>query len=516
MSRITLNGPQVTFRIFSLIHEDRERFRRAYRKVLLTATLISYPAFATLVVVAPPILSRSVWRTVAVGGGPVSNPLPRGNAQDTECVCQHRRTGHGTESGPRSGGRSCPSCSSLLAVAAFSRWGIEGAAFGVLAASLTMSVLMHSMLRGATGLTVQDVLAPQVPAITCAAGAATIAVLVGYALHAMEPTPRPWVVLIAQISSAMAFFLGFILLLVSPRCERSFERLCSIWHPVGRGPSRCRRHRPWGVYRQLSKLECPQPVCRPRAESMGRCMDEPAADLLASCAATLRPVLHWRAQPPAVARRWATEGLWTRQSAQVRCLWTSRRRCYGTSHAFPAGIDSSYSGPRGAGAGSLARQDAGPLIAYVFYPKFWPYIQYLDADYLVYHAYDLFERNRGWSKKLDVFQRLLMQRADLAISSSEAIGNALESRYGRAPTVIANGADYDAFVGAASTGGPEPTDLSAIPRPRIGYAGALSRKVDFELIAKLARRRRQWQFVLIGEVRSLDGPLPHGARGGPK
>ena len=149
---------------------------------------------------------------------------------------------------------------------------------------------------------------------------------------------------------------------------------------------------------------------------------------------------------------------------------------------------------------------AGPLIAYVFYPKFLPYIEYLDADYLVYHAYDLFERNRGWSKKLDVFQRLLMQRADLAISSSEAIANALESRYGRAPTVIANGADYDAFVSAANTGGPEPADLSAIPRPRIGYTGALSRKVDFELIAKLARRRRQWQFVLIGEVRSLDGP----------
>ena len=34
-SRLTLNGPNVTFRIFALIHEDRERFRRAYRKVLL-------------------------------------------------------------------------------------------------------------------------------------------------------------------------------------------------------------------------------------------------------------------------------------------------------------------------------------------------------------------------------------------------------------------------------------------------------------------------------------------------
>ena len=151
-------------------------------------------------------------------------------------------------------------------------------------------------------------------------------------------------------------------------------------------------------------------------------------------------------------------------------------------------------------------QDEGPVIAYVFHPKFWPYIEYLDADYLVYHAYDLFERNRGWNDKLDDFQRLLVQRADLAFSSSEVTADALESRYGRAPTVIANGADYEAFVGAADAPGPEPTDLSTIPRPRIGYTGALSRKVDFELIATLARRRPQWQFVLIGEVRNLDGP----------
>ena len=151
-------------------------------------------------------------------------------------------------------------------------------------------------------------------------------------------------------------------------------------------------------------------------------------------------------------------------------------------------------------------QDAGPLTAYVFHPKFWPYIKDLDPDYLVYHAYDLFERTRGWSKTLDLFQRLLCQKADLVVSSSQAIADVLERKYGRVPTVIANGVDYDAFVSAADSGEPDPAELLAIPRPRIGYAGALSRKVDFELIATIARRRRQWHFVFMGEVRSLDGP----------
>jgi glycosyltransferase involved in cell wall biosynthesis len=150
-------------------------------------------------------------------------------------------------------------------------------------------------------------------------------------------------------------------------------------------------------------------------------------------------------------------------------------------------------------------RDAGPLTAYVFHPKFWPYIYDLDPDHVVYHAYDLFERSRGWSERLDRFQRFLCQKADLVVSSSQTIADVLESKYGRAPTVIANGVDYDAFVSAADRGGPEPAELQAIPRPRIGYTGGISRKLDFELITTLARRRRQWHFVLMGEVRSLDG-----------
>ena len=149
-------------------------------------------------------------------------------------------------------------------------------------------------------------------------------------------------------------------------------------------------------------------------------------------------------------------------------------------------------------------ENAGPLIAYVFHPKFWPYLEYLDADHVVYHAYDLFERNSGWSGKLDSFQRRLIERADLIVASSDAIAQALEGKYGRSVTVIGNGADYEAFVHAADAGAPEPPDLAAIPRPRIGYVGALSRKIDFELIAMLAQRKRRWQFVLMGEVRSLD------------
>ena len=41
------------FRIFALIHKEPERFRRAYRKVILTVSLIAFPIFAGLLAAAP-------------------------------------------------------------------------------------------------------------------------------------------------------------------------------------------------------------------------------------------------------------------------------------------------------------------------------------------------------------------------------------------------------------------------------------------------------------------------------
>jgi O-antigen/teichoic acid export membrane protein len=208
-SRLTLNGPNVTFRIFALIHEDRERFRRAYRKVILTSTLLSYPALATLIVVAPPlflILFGDKWlsavapfQILCVAAMPkMLNAFASTAVQAIGQVWSEVW-------------RQLVSILLLVvAVAAFSRWGIEGAAAGVLVATLAQSVLMYGLLGTTSGLTPRDVWAPQVPSLLCAAGAATLAVLAGQALRLIEPAPRPWVLLLAQTSVAIAFFVGFV------------------------------------------------------------------------------------------------------------------------------------------------------------------------------------------------------------------------------------------------------------------------------------------------------------------
>jgi len=63
-----------------------------------------------------------------------------------------------------------------------------------------------------------------------------------------------------------------------------------------------------------------------------------------------------------------------------------------------------------------------------------------------------------------------------------------------------NGGDYEHFAGVQ----PAPPTAS----PAIGYYGKISRRVDAQLVAALARLRPAWQFQLVGETLGAElGPL---------
>jgi len=150
----------------------------------------------------------------------------------------------------------------------------------------------------------------------------------------------------------------------------------------------------------------------------------------------------------------------------------------------------------------LDREGDGPLVAWCFHPKFWPFIPHLSPDRLIYHAYDLYHRQTRWTSELADMQQRFLDRADLVVASSAPIAEYLTEQSGRDVLVIENAADFDAF--AVNAADPEPADLAAVPHPRIGYAGTLNAKVDFALLAQLAARRPHWHLVLIGSVGRLD------------
>ncbi|MGH9892622.1 MAG: glycosyltransferase family 1 protein, partial [bacterium] len=62
-----------------------------------------------------------------------------------------------------------------------------------------------------------------------------------------------------------------------------------------------------------------------------------------------------------------------------------------------------------------------------------------------------------------------------------------------------HGVDFDNFARAQDPTLPIPEDIGNLPRPIVGYFGAIDRWVDLELVDYLARSRPRWSFVFIGK-----------------
>lgn len=150
----------------------------------------------------------------------------------------------------------------------------------------------------------------------------------------------------------------------------------------------------------------------------------------------------------------------------------------------------------------LAKMGDGPLVAYLFHPRYLPFIADLPVDRLVYQPYDLFRRMPGWSPALARLEAELLARSDAVIATSETTRDTLQEQCPRPVHCVPNGVDAGLFLGRDAAGGDDL--LAGIPRPRIGYIGSVNRKVDLPLLVDLARQEPSWQIVLVGPEGNFD------------
>lgn len=93
-------------------------------------------------------------------------------------------------------------------------------------------------------------------------------------------------------------------------------------------------------------------------------------------------------------------------------------------------------------------------------------------------------------------EQRLIERVDMVFVTSPALLDS-KGRYNPRTYLVPNGVDYGAFSRALEDAN-LPADLEALPRPRVGYVGALNDKVDYALLRDVARARRDWSVVLVG------------------
>ncbi len=141
-----------------------------------------------------------------------------------------------------------------------------------------------------------------------------------------------------------------------------------------------------------------------------------------------------------------------------------------------------------------------PLI-WTYHPFVLETLTGLDYAKLVYHCVDDLSTIPGIEP--DPFkaeERRLLNRADIVFTTSEALREKCLS-VNPNTHYMPNVTDLNHF-GRARQPGFLPEDLAAVPEPRIGFVGVLSDfKVDFALVLDVVRRRRDWNWIFIGEER---------------
>jgi len=145
------------------------------------------------------------------------------------------------------------------------------------------------------------------------------------------------------------------------------------------------------------------------------------------------------------------------------------------------------------------RRDAaiGAAAAIVQLPFWWPLLRRAQKEFSWPVVYDCMDLHTGFSTNAAGMienEEDLLTHADL-VSVSSTLLEARAKERNRNVSMIRNACDYEHFAAA-----PEIRH----PRPVVGYYGAISDWFDGDLVEALARRRPDWDFVLVGSTYGAD------------
>jgi PST family polysaccharide transporter len=208
INRINTGGTGVTFRIFAAIREDVERFRAGYCKVIMTASLLTFPLLMACIETAPEMIATLFGRDWLEAAVPLQILCAAGMLR---ILNQYASTALQAVGMVWSEVWRQVLYVVLLVslIVALSAWGLPGAAGGVFVATVVMTVLMHRMLLGATGLTAGRLVQTQLPALVCSAFVALAIGGVRRLIEASGSVPA-WQLLAIEAATGAAAYLLFL------------------------------------------------------------------------------------------------------------------------------------------------------------------------------------------------------------------------------------------------------------------------------------------------------------------
>jgi len=141
------------------------------------------------------------------------------------------------------------------------------------------------------------------------------------------------------------------------------------------------------------------------------------------------------------------------------------------------------------------------FVLWVFLPTAAGLAGTLDEVLTIYHCVDDYASNPGVdAQAIRALELQLLEKADVVFATSVTLQRKLADHH---PHVVLMPAGVDPMFFASGLA--EPEDLALIPKPRIGFIGAVSSyKVDIDLLVESATAYPKVSFVLVGPVGAGD------------
>jgi PST family polysaccharide transporter len=208
--RLNTSGPGVTFRIFAVIHEEPERFRRAYAKVMMSTSVFGFPLFGALSVMGTDLIVLLFGERWRPAGIPfqilcIAAALKVPTSYASAAI---QATGRVWSEVWRQAAYVVAIVTSIYALRGL---GVIGAAGAVLIATLMMALLMHVLLVRVSHLRWTEIAKPLMPGL--AATLVTIAGVFAGGMLVRSVTHAPVLLLVLAVESAVgtACFIAFVL-----------------------------------------------------------------------------------------------------------------------------------------------------------------------------------------------------------------------------------------------------------------------------------------------------------------
>ena len=153
----------------------------------------------------------------------------------------------------------------------------------------------------------------------------------------------------------------------------------------------------------------------------------------------------------------------------------------------------------------IQKERISDFVAWYYTPMALLFSDHLKPRLTVYDCMDELSAFWGAPKELLDQEKRLMEKAGIMFTGGYSLFEAKQRRH---PHVFAFPSSIDfAHFSSARRPLPDPVDQRSLPNPRIGFSGVIDERFDYELLGKLAERRRDWHFVMIGPVVKINPAL---------